>query len=223
MNNATELHYIALLTPLISVILQLALASSARSLVGRGWLIASAALTLLSSMASRILSLLIDQRLSYREELFRWYDVAALPTYFSVACFGMFLFSIWSGSRMKLDMRGLLFSFSGRIPRSAFWIMVCILFPLGTLVGIMPFNTRADGFAKGIIWAVYAAWGVLSIWISLAVYAKRWHDCGRSGWMSLILLLPIVGVFWFLAYCGFVRGTSGPNQYGDDPLSTGSA
>lgn len=121
---------------------------------------------------------------------------------------------------MKLDVGNLLFSFSGRIPRSAFWISVCILFPLGTLLGFAPFTSEATGVPKGIIWTVYALWCVLSIWISLAVYAKRWHDCGRSGWMSLILLLPIIGPFWFLGYCGFVRGASGPNQYGDDPLNT---
>jgi len=223
MNNAKELlPYLYLFTGLISSILALALASSARSLVGRGWLIASAALTLLSRPAFQIISL-IAQHSDEPRQVFSWNGVFTLLALFGTACFGMFLFSIWSSPRMRLEMRGLLFAFSGRIPRSAFWIMGCILFPVGTLVGFAPYASEADGFVKWIIWAVYAAWCVLSIWISLAVYAKRWHDCGRSGWMSLILLLPIVGVFWFLGYCGFVRGTSGPNQYGDDPLSTKSA
>jgi uncharacterized membrane protein YhaH (DUF805 family) len=124
---------------------------------------------------------------------------------------------------MKLDVKNLLFSFSGRIPRSAFWILACILFPLGTILGFAPLTTQADGIPKAIIWIVYAGWMILSIWISLAVYAKRWHDCSKSGWMSLVLLIPIIGAFWFFGYLGFVRGTSGANQYGDDPLDTRTA
>jgi uncharacterized membrane protein YhaH (DUF805 family) len=135
-----------------------------------------------------------------------------------MACFGLFLFANWSKSRIRLDIRNLLFSFSGRIPRSAFWISVCILFPLGVLVGFTPYVSEAGGIAKGIILTVYAVWLVLSTWISLAVYAKRWHDCSKSGWMTLVLLIPVIGFFWFFGYLGFVRGTPGSNQFGDDPL-----
>jgi uncharacterized membrane protein YhaH (DUF805 family) len=66
-------------------------------------------------------------------------------------------------------------------------------------------------------------WLALSVWIALAVYTKRWHDCGKSGWMNLVLLIPIIGPFWFLGYCGFVKGVSGQNQYGADPLDMEAA
>ena len=121
---------------------------------------------------------------------------------------------------MKLDIGNLLFSLSGRIPLSAFWIYVCILFPLSTHLGFAPFISEAQGIPKGIIWTVYGLWCLLHFWISCAVYTKRLHDCGKSGWMWLVLLVPIAGPFWFLGYCGFVRGTPGPNQYGDNPLDT---
>ena len=205
---------------LVSSLLAVTLACSARSLTGKGWLIASAALTLVSRPAFQIVPL-IARRSSYSvREIYQWYDVLNLLPLFGTACFGLFLFSNWSRSRMRLDMRNVLFSFSGRIPRSAFWISVCILFPLGTLLGFAPFVSEAGGLVKGIIWTVYAVWGVLSIWISMAVYAKRWHDCSRSGWMTLVLFLPVIGLFWFLGYLGFVRGARGSNQYGDDPLDT---
>jgi uncharacterized membrane protein YhaH (DUF805 family) len=30
-------------------------------------------------------------------------------------------------------------------------------------------------------------------WASLSLQVKRWHDLGHSGWMVLILLIPIMG------------------------------
>jgi len=53
---------------------------------------------------------------------------------------------------------------------------------------------------------------------ALAIYTKRWHDRGKSGWWSLILLIPLIGPIWFLVECGCLRGTEGPNEYGPDPL-----
>jgi uncharacterized membrane protein YhaH (DUF805 family) len=64
-------------------------------------------------------------------------------------------------------------------------------------------------------------WIVMLVFLypTLAVYAKRWHDRGKSGWWTLILLIPIIGPLWALIECGFLRGTEGPNQYGADPLA----
>ena len=223
MNIYKEIQpYVALFMTLVSSILAVVLACSAKGLVARGWLIASTAITLATWPAFQVISLVAAHSTDARQ-IFLWYDVLNLPPLFGTACFGFFLFSNWSRSRMKLDLGNLLFSFSGRISRSAFWVSLCILFPVGTLLGFAPFVTEAGGLIKGIIWTFYAGWFILSIWISLAVYAKRWHDCGRSGWMSLVLLLPIVGLLWFFGSLGFVRGTTGPNTYGDDPLTTPAA
>jgi len=223
MNNVNEFFpYVQLMMALVASILALVLASSAKNLIGKEWLVASTSITLITWPSFLIISL-IARHSDNAQQIYRWYDVFNLFVLFGTACFGLFLFSNWSRSRMKLDVMDLLFSFSGRIPRSAFWISLCILSPLGTILGFAPFTSEAEGFPKIVIWIVYAGWFILSIWISLAVYAKRWHDCSKSGWMSLILLIPIVGVFWFFGYLGFVRGTHGVNQYGDDPLGTQTA
>ena len=52
---------------------------------------------------------------------------------------------------------------------------------------------------------------LLFLYPALAVYTKRWHDRGKSGWWTLILLVPLIGFIWFLVECGFLRGTEGPN------------
>ena len=57
------------------------------------------------------------------------------------------------------------------------------------------------------------------IYPGLAVYTKRWHDRNKSGWWSLIVLVPIVGSIWMLIELGILRGTDGDNRYGPDPLA----
>lgn len=52
---------------------------------------------------------------------------------------------------------------------------------------------------------------------SLTLIIRRWHDLGRSGWFTLLLLIPLLN-FLVMLYLWFVRGTAGPNAYGEDPL-----
>ena len=61
--------------------------------------------------------------------------------------------------------------------------------------------------------------GLASIYLALALYAKRWHDRDKSGWWSLIGLVPFIGAIWILVELGILEGTRGPNQYGPDPLA----
>ena len=49
------------------------------------------------------------------------------------------------------------------------------------------------------------------------VYIKRWHDRDKSGWWMLIVLIPLVGLIWFLVELGFLPGTPGPNRFGPPP------
>ena len=55
--------------------------------------------------------------------------------------------------------------------------------------------------------------------IGIAILAKRWHDQDRSGWWSLLLLIPILGGLIVLIMCGFIAGTPGPNRFGEGPMA----
>ena len=50
----------------------------------------------------------------------------------------------------------------------------------------------------------------------IAVSVRRLHDIGNSGWLFLLILVPLVGTILAIVL-GCVDGTSGPNQYGPDP------
>jgi uncharacterized membrane protein YhaH (DUF805 family) len=51
---------------------------------------------------------------------------------------------------------------------------------------------------------------------NLAVSVRRLHDVGKSGWMLLIGLIPLIG--WIYLIVQYVQpGNAGPNAYGADP------
>lgn len=49
----------------------------------------------------------------------------------------------------------------------------------------------------------------------VAVGARRLHDSGKSGWLLLLMLVPLVNILGFGLLC--VHGTPFPNHYGAPP------
>ena len=124
-------------------------------------------------------------------------------------------------------MKDLLFSFQGRANRARFWLVNVGLMVVEAIV----FGVAGGGaMASGDPSAAMASMGVLGIvcllvfivlfWIGLAIAVKRWHDRGKSGWWVLIALVPVIGGLWYIVECGFLKGTTGANAYGADPLAT---
>ncbi len=124
-------------------------------------------------------------------------------------------------------------SFDGRIGRQTWWLglialmvvqwIVLFVFSLivgGSMMGgFDPNNPETMGMAMGAISIPFIIIVLIFLWPALALYTKRWHDRGKSGWWSLIMLIPLIGALWALVECGFLRGTEGPNQYGPDPVA----
>jgi len=48
------------------------------------------------------------------------------------------------------------------------------------------------------------------------VSVRRLHDVGKSGWMLLIGLIPLVGAIWLLVLM-VTDSVPGENQYGQNP------
>ena len=138
---------------------------------------------------------------------------------------------------MDVDFWPLLFSFQGRINRAKYWIATVTYISVTIALVGLGFFFRFDTIFFIIAAIVFIAMTVSGI----AVGLKRLHDRDMSGWWLLVFyLLPAVldGIgrelaapiilslaraaisFWALVVLGFLRGTSGANQYGPDPLGT---
>ncbi len=129
----------------------------------------------------------------------------------------------------------LFFSFNGRINRAKWWVGILVLFVvqmvlwalLGTVFGLSAMSNVDPNDAAAIEAMMEQMSGMIipmiiliavMLYPSLAVYTKRWHDRNKSGWWSLIVLIPMVGAIWLIVELGVLRGTDGENRYGPDPL-----
>lgn len=117
-----------------------------------------------------------------------------------------------------MDWKYLLTSFEGRINRAKFWAGIVVLIAIGILATIIDaiLGLQIGPGGTGVV-SVLAS--LVSIYLALALYAKRWHDRDKSGWWSLIALVPLIGAVWILVELGMLRGTPGANRYGPDPLA----
>jgi len=112
-----------------------------------------------------------------------------------------------------MNWREFLFSFSGRVGRQKYWLMVLLTIPFGIAGGVYDLQQgRPPLEGLGILFLLPV------VWSQLAVTVKRWHDRNKSGWWILINLIPIVGGIWALVENGFLKGTPGDNRFGPDPL-----
>lgn len=103
------------------------------------------------------------------------------------------------------------FSAKGRLRRKNFGLIFIILVILRLLLYIPAFfsDNAGQGTFQDFTHLVF-------IIILLPQLIKRCHDFGSSGWLSLIVLIPLIGFLYLLLY----PGVAGTNQYGDDPKNT---
>lgn len=142
---------------------------------------------------------------------------------------------------MDWDWRTILFSFDGRLNRGKYWLVALltgaawlVFFLLGALIAeiLGESATSVLGFFVGSVVLV------ATLWAAIATGVKRLHDREKSGWwMLMFYLLPgalnavgetggglffaLVGFaisIWGFVEMGCLKGTTGPNAYGPDPL-----
>ena len=141
-----------------------------------------------------------------------------------------------------MGLSDILFSFNGRINRGKFWwgYLVATLISLaimGVASYLLPWDQMMvlgpDGAPvldeagapqmnfENVSWGPAILFGVgllMSMVMGFALMIKRCHDRGKSGWWSLIAMIPIVGGIWLIIDLGIMEGDEGPNQYGPNPL-----
>jgi uncharacterized membrane protein YhaH (DUF805 family) len=97
--------------------------------------------------------------------------------------------------------------FSGRATRSEFWYFVLINFIVTIVLGVVD---KSMGLG-GILGIVY---GLAVLIPGIAVGARRLHDIGKSGWMQLIILIPLIGLIWLIVLFA-LESYPGKNKYGE--------
>jgi len=104
--------------------------------------------------------------------------------------------------------------FSGRARRKEFWQFT--LFSTG-ITFVLAFCEGMFGLSTNTQVSVLAGIYSLAVLVpSIAVSVRRLHDTNRSGWWSMIGMIPLVGSIVLLVYMA-ADGTSGSNRFGPNP------
>lgn len=105
--------------------------------------------------------------------------------------------------------------FKTRARRMEYWmyavfhfLILAVAATLDYLLG-MNFDPLPYGYLYGI--------AALALFVpSLAVFVRRLHDVGKSGWYILLALIPLIGAIWLLVLL-FTDGQPGENKWGPNP------
>jgi uncharacterized membrane protein YhaH (DUF805 family) len=136
---------------------------------------------------------------------------AVLPA-ITASVYPLYFISLFQ-ARRRISVSKALFSFQGRTTRLDYWTIAIGLFLAITFPQIVL------TYAVATPWAVCVALvlSLLSLWPSLAIVARRLHDRNLSALWIIAGFIPIANL-WLYIEVGFLRGTVGPNRFGDDPL-----
>jgi uncharacterized membrane protein YhaH (DUF805 family) len=139
-----------------------------------------------------------------------------------------------------------LFAFTGRTARAPFWITYVV----GTSLLFFAANlsTLVGTVAKPVAYVLIAA--MIPVLVAyIATIVRRLHDRNRTGWWAIafifvpgflygfvmgalssdvlkeqsaifLLIVALLVWGWGLIELGVLRGTVGPNRYGEDPLGS---
>ena len=114
----------------------------------------------------------------------------------------------------------------GRAPRSEYWwfmlfcLLVYFLMPwvLGAVLMALPQSTMQNETTATVLGGIYFVALIIFIVPSLTVQIRRLHDIDKSGWWMLISFIPGIGsLVLFIFAC--LKGTTGSNRFGADPLN----
>lgn len=98
-------------------------------------------------------------------------------------------------------------NFNGRASRPEFWWFALFCFIVNFLSG-----TILNSWINALI-------SLALLVPSIAVGARRLHDIGKSGWLQLLWIIPIIG--WaILIYWAVQPGQPASNEYGAPPSDT---
>lgn len=105
--------------------------------------------------------------------------------------------------------------FSGRASRKEYWVFALFNITF-VVIAIILDNILGIAMTELGYGPIFTLYGLAMLIPGLAVAVRRLHDVGKSGWMILIALIPIIGAIWLIV---LMVTDSNPeeNQYGMNP------
>lgn len=105
--------------------------------------------------------------------------------------------------------------FNGRARRKEYWMFVLfnILF---AFIAVLLDNLLGITFGELGYGPIYITYALIVFIPGLAVSVRRLHDIGKSGWMILISLIPLIGSIWLIVLMA-TDSVPGDNEYGKNP------
>lgn len=117
--------------------------------------------------------------------------------------------------------------FNGRSRRSEYWyvvlanfiiMMIMYIFFIPAMVGITQTGQPSTGASiiSFIGMAIMAIYCIAMFVPGLALFVRRLHDTGKSGWFILLGLIPYIGGIVLFVF-SVLDSQPGENQYGPNP------
>lgn len=125
-----------------------------------------------------------------------------------------------SSADKEAVFKELFFTSKGRLNRKSYiYRSLFLSLVLCIVQGVLTFATNTIDALELLFAVVAFGFSLFSFVSNIMMDVRRLHDLDLSGWWMLLMLVPLVNIF-FALYMLFFKGTDGPNQYGDDPLQS---
>ena len=86
--------------------------------------------------------------------------------------------------------------FETRARRKEYWMFTLFSVIISSILTLIDNNLgTAVNTGTGLLSGIYS---LIILVPTLAVGVRRLHDVGKSGWMLLVALIPLIGVIWLL-------------------------
>jgi uncharacterized membrane protein YhaH (DUF805 family) len=104
------------------------------------------------------------------------------------------------------------FSPSSRINRLRYWAhSMLFTFAMFAVIAVIGLLSAMVSTTLGIVLVVVAY--IVMIAFSFILVIQRLHDLNKTGWLSLLMLVPLANIYLFVLVI-FFKGTEGRNNYG---------
>jgi uncharacterized membrane protein YhaH (DUF805 family) len=105
-------------------------------------------------------------------------------------------------------------NFKTRARRKEYWMFTLFSVIISGILTLIDNNLGTEvNTGTGLFGGIYS---LLILVPSLAVSVRRLHDVGKSGWMLLVALIPLIGAIWLLIL--FCKDSKlGENEWGVNP------